>query len=41
MRIPIKSAGFSDAKSAMRSDPCRPPVPIDVGRGSGSPAGLA
>jgi hypothetical protein len=32
MRIPMKSAGHSDAKSATRSDPCRPPVPIDVGR---------
>jgi len=40
VRIPMKSAGHSDVMSAVRSDPCRPPVPIDVGRGGGSPAGL-
>ena len=33
------SAGHSEPKSATRSDPGRPAVPIDVGLGCGSPAG--
>ena len=32
------SAGHSEPKSATCSDPSRPAVPIDVGRGGGSPA---
>jgi len=39
MRIPTMSAGHSEPKSATCSDPSRPAVPIDVGRGGGSPAG--
>src|SRR5438309_11942346 len=39
LRIPTMSAGHSEPKSATCSDPSRPAVPIDVGRGGGSPAG--
>jgi len=39
VRIPTMSAGHSEPKSATCSDPSRPAVPIDVGRGGGSPAG--
>jgi integrase/recombinase XerC len=38
LRIPTMSAGHSELKSATCSDPSRPAVPIDVGRGGGSPA---
>ncbi len=37
--IPTMSAGHSELKSATCSDSSRPAVPIDVGRGGGSPAG--
>jgi hypothetical protein len=37
--IPTMSAGHSELMSATCSDPSRPAVPIDVGRGGGSPAG--
>jgi tight adherence protein C len=39
LRIPTMSAGHSERKSATCSDLSRPAVPIDVGRGGGSPAG--
>jgi hypothetical protein len=38
-RIPTMSAGRSELMSATCSDSSRPAVPIDVGRGGGSPAG--
>ena len=39
LRIPTMSAGHSELMSATCSDSSRPAVPIDVGRGGGSPAG--
>ena len=39
LRIPMMSAGHSELMSATCSDSSRPAVPIDVGRGGGSPAG--
>ena len=39
VRIPTMSAGHSELKSATCSDSSRPAIPIDVGRGDGSPAG--
>jgi hypothetical protein len=39
LRIPTMSAGHFELMSATCSDSSRPAVPIDVGRGGGSPAG--